>query len=66
MTETKVGYQAVFYSSDKRIDVSEIRETHEQAEKDIKQKNEDYKVFKYTPWTHTSIEVVRYRVRKPN
>jgi hypothetical protein len=59
MTETKVGYQAVFYSGDKRIDVSEIKNTHEEAEKSIEKKNEDYQVFKYTPWTHTVIEEVR-------
>lgn len=65
MTETKIGYQAVFYSGDKRIDVSQIRQTHEEAKKDIEKKNDDYSVFKYTPWDRAEIEEVRYRVGKP-
>lgn len=60
MNETKVGYQAVFYSGDKRIAVSEVKPTHEEAESFIE--NETHKVFNYTPWTHTEVEEVRYRV----
>lgn len=66
MTETKAGYQAVFYSGEKRIDVSEIRETCEEAEKEIEKMNEIYSVFTFTPWDRTEVEEVRYRVRKPN
>lgn len=66
MAETKVGYQAVFYSGDKRITVSEIKTTREEAEAFIESEIETHKVFKYTPWTHTEVEEVRYRVRKPN
>lgn len=66
MSETKVGYQAVFYSGDKRITVSEIKPTHEEASAFIQSEIETHKLFKYTPWTHAEVEEVRYRVRKSN
>lgn len=64
MTETKVGYQAVFYSGKKRITVSEIKNTSEEAEKIIEDEIEAHKVFRFNPWTHTDVEEIRYRVRK--
>jgi hypothetical protein len=65
MTETKVGYQAVFYSGEKRITVSEIKMTPEEAEAFIENEIETHKVFNYNPWTHTEVEEVKFRVRKP-
>ncbi|MCM3600621.1 hypothetical protein M3175_07750 [Robertmurraya korlensis] len=61
MAEIKVGFRAVFYSGEKKIDVNPVRKTYEEAEQDIKNANEAYDMFKYTPWTHAQVEKVHYR-----
>lgn len=54
----KVGYQAVFYSGDKRIEVSQVRETYEEAKKEIDKLNETFSIYKYNPWTLAEVEEV--------
>lgn len=61
MAEIKVGFRAVFYSGEKKIDVNAVRKTYEEAEQDIQQANEAHDMFKYTPWTHAQVEKVHYR-----
>jgi hypothetical protein len=61
MAEFKVGYRAVFYSGEKKIDTHSIKKTYEEAATDIEEANKTYDVFKYTPWTHAQVEKVHYR-----
>lgn len=61
MAEIVIGYRAVFYSGEKKIDSFSIKKTYEEAAQDIKKANETYDVFKYTPWTHAQVEKVHYR-----
>jgi hypothetical protein len=61
MAEIKIGYRAVFYSGEKKIDVSPVKETYEEANKIIENANETYEVFHYTPWTHAQVEKLHYR-----
>lgn len=61
MAEIIVGYRAVYYSGEKKIDVNTVRKTYEEAEQDIQKANENYEMFNYTPWTHAQVEKVHYR-----
>jgi hypothetical protein len=55
----KTRYQAVFYSGRKIIDVSDVKDTREEAEQVIKDQEETYSVFVFTPWDRTEIVDVR-------
>lgn len=56
----ETSYKAVFYSGDKKISESKIPVTREEAEKEIENMNDLYRVLKYTPWNRAVIEEVNH------
>jgi hypothetical protein len=50
------GYRAVFYDNGEQINIGPIRNTPEEAQKDIDAEIELYSVFAYNPWTDAKIE----------
>lgn len=57
----EIGYQAVFYAGEKIVWQNNIRNTHEDAVKDIEDECESVKDLNVNTFTHAKIESIYYR-----
>lgn len=67
MSELLIGYRAVFYGGEVKFANDKIRETYDQAVKDIEMEHESIEEYNskhfntINSWTHAQIEKVYYR-----
>lgn len=61
MAEIKIGYRAVFFDGEeKKINFS-VKETYDEAVKDIERENENIEKYGIDTFTHAQVEKVYYR-----
>lgn len=54
----EIKFRAIFYDDNEVYSIGEARDTYQEAEKDIADSHDLYKVFHYAPWTHAQVEKI--------